>query len=64
MKDLFFVYSLDHKGDVIEKRITDSEHLQRCASSLKHDCGGIVHYNIADMCVDGYLVQGDYLGIL
>lgn len=64
--DLFFVYALDKQGNVIgEKRITNRAKLQHCAYCVCSDYGvNKAHYNKADFCLDGYLVQGDYQGTI
>lgn len=65
MIELYFVYALDRDGCVIknEKRVTDSEHLDECVKSTKHDFNvDCVYYNKCCMCFDGYLVQGSYCG--
>ena len=63
--NLYFVYGILPNGDTTEKRVTDLLHLRHCADMLKAQCGvSKAHYNVADMCFDGYLVQGEYCGTL
>ena len=64
-KQLFLVYGIKKDGSTTEKRVTDREHLEKCAKYVKHDFNvAEVHYNKAAFCFDGYLVQGDYQGTL
>ena len=61
---MYWVYAVDNEGYVIgQKRLTDDEHLDRCIESTKNDMKvGTVHVNIAEICMDGYMVQGKYIG--
>lgn len=61
---MYFVYALDDLGYVKgSKRVTDEEHLDKCVEMVKHDFNSpMAHINKAEMCFDGYLAQGDYLG--
>lgn len=64
-KQLFLVYGIKKDGSTTEKRVTDREHLEKCAKYVKHDFNvAEAHYNKAAFCFDGYLVQGDYQGTL
>lgn len=51
-------------GDLVEKRVTDQEHLDCAVFYARHDHGSkcAYHVNKASMCFDGYLVNGDYVG--
>lgn len=62
--NLYFVYALDENGYVMgEKKVTDSEHLEKCVESVCRDNHvKVAHVNKAEMCFDGYLVQGNYEG--
>ena len=41
-KQLFLVYGIKKDGSTTEKRVTDREHLEKCAKYVKHD------FNVAE----------------
>lgn len=64
-KELFFVYALGANCELLsEKVVTDAEHIKNCAKHLTIRYGGIIHHNKASFCNLGYLVQGNYLGVV